>query len=132
MTEPSAACGGKSEAEEEKNKENCEALQASKATIFFSVAVGYVQSTSATPTIKTKSGNTRCSLAFFFVLYGFVGSRKFVRIEKVTVHPITFSAANRRRTGREKTSLWFYRSFHQSFIAHFICNMSDKIVDSMI
>ena len=25
----------------------------------------------ATPTIKTKSGNTRCSLAFFFVLYGF-------------------------------------------------------------
>ena len=48
-------------------------------------------------TIKTKSGNTRCSLAFFFILYGFVGLRKFVRIEKVTVHPITFSAANRRR-----------------------------------
>ena len=34
----------------------------------------------ATPTIKTKSGNTRCSLAFFFILYGFVRLRKFVRI----------------------------------------------------
>ena len=40
VTEPSAAGGGRSEAEEEKNKENCEALQASKATVFFSVAVG--------------------------------------------------------------------------------------------
>ena len=56
----------------------------------------------ATPTIKTKSGNTRCSLAFFFVLYGFVRSRKFVRIEKVTVHPITFTAANRRQKRRRR------------------------------
>ena len=40
VTEPSAAGGGKSEAKEEKNKENCEALQASKATVFFLVAVG--------------------------------------------------------------------------------------------
>ena len=40
MTEPSAASGRYSEAEEEKNKENHEALQASEATMFFSVAVG--------------------------------------------------------------------------------------------
>ena len=40
VTKPSAACGGRNEAEEEKNKENREALQASKATIFFLVAVG--------------------------------------------------------------------------------------------
>ena len=39
VTEPSAAGGGRSEAEEEKNKENCEAT-ASKATIFFLVAMG--------------------------------------------------------------------------------------------
>ena len=37
VTEPSAAGGGYSEAEEEKNKENCDALQASKTTIFFLV-----------------------------------------------------------------------------------------------
>ena len=37
VTEPSAAGGGFSEAEEKKNKENCDALQASKATIFFLV-----------------------------------------------------------------------------------------------
>ena len=48
-------------------------------------------------TIKTKSGNTMCSLAFFFILYGFVASRKINRIEKVMVHPITFTAANRRQ-----------------------------------
>ena len=105
VTEPSAAGGRYSEAQEEKNKENREALQASEATIFFLVAVGCVQSTSATPTIKTKSGNTRCSLAFFFVLYGFVRLRKFVRIEKVTVHPITFTAANRRRIGHQCASV---------------------------
>ena len=96
----------------------------------FEAGFAYILSKSLmnTPTIKTKSGNTRCSLAFFFVLYGFFMLRKMTRIEKVTVHPITFTAANRRRIGREKTSLWFYRSFHQSFIAHFICNMSDKMV----
>ena len=65
MTELSAAGGRYSEAEEEKNKENHEALQASEATIFFSVAVGYVQSTSATPTIKTKPGNTKVFPGFF-------------------------------------------------------------------
>ena len=102
MTELSAAGVRYSEAEEEKNKENHEALQASESTIFFSVVVGYVQSTSATPTIKTKSGNTRCSLAFFFVLYGFVDSRKINQIEKVTVHPITFTAANRRQNRRRR------------------------------
>ena len=53
-------------------------------------------------TIKTKSGNTRCSLAFFFVLYGFVDSRKINQIEKVTVHPITFTAANRRQNRRRR------------------------------
>ena len=37
VTEPSAAGGGYSEAKEKKNKENCDALQASKATIFFLV-----------------------------------------------------------------------------------------------
>ena len=37
VTEPSAAGGGFSEAEEEKNKENREALQASEATMFFLV-----------------------------------------------------------------------------------------------
>ena len=88
MTELSAAGGRYSEAEEEKNKENHEALQASEATIFFSVAVGYVQSTSATPTIKTKSGNTRCSLASFFVLYGFVELRKIIYVPRFMVHPI--------------------------------------------
>ena len=55
-----------------------------------------------TRTIKTKSGNTRCSLAFFFVLYGFVDSRKINQIEKVTVHPITFTAANRRQNRRRR------------------------------
>ena len=33
-----------------------------------------------------------CSLAFFFILYGFVASRKISQIEKVMVHPITFTA----------------------------------------
>ena len=43
-----------------------------------------------------------CSLAFFFILYGFVGLRKFVRIEKVTVHPITFPGQTVSKTdGRE-------------------------------
>ena len=45
-----------------------------------------------TRTIKKKSGNTMCSLTFFFVVYGFVGLSKIDRIEKVTVHPITFTA----------------------------------------
>ena len=40
-TEPSAACGRWSEAEEEKNKEQCEALPASRATMFFSVSRGF-------------------------------------------------------------------------------------------
>ena len=48
MTEPSAACGRENEAEEEKNKEHREALQAREATIFFSVAMG---SSPVTPTI---------------------------------------------------------------------------------
>ena len=49
VTEPSAACGGRSEAEEGKNKELGEALQASIMTMFFQVAVG---SNPATPTNK--------------------------------------------------------------------------------
>lgn len=62
----------------------------------FEAGFAYILSKSLmnTRTIKTKSGNTRCSLAFFFVLYGFVDSRKINQIEKVTVHPITFTAAN--------------------------------------
>ena len=70
----------------------------------FEAGFAYILSKSLmnTPTIKTKSGNTMCSLAFFFILYGFVGLRKFVRIEKVTVHPITFSAANRRQNRRRR------------------------------
>ena len=113
MTELSAAGGRYSEAEEEKNKENHEALQASEVTIFFSVAVGYVQSTSATPTIKTKSGNTRCSLTFFFVLYGFVASRKINRIEKVTVHPITFPTATASAENKVVRQISLYFKTHR-------------------
>ena len=63
---------------------------------------GYVRSTSATPTIKTKSGNTRCSLAFFFVLYGFFMLRKITDPAQMADHPITFSAANRRQKRRRR------------------------------
>ena len=57
MTEPSAAGGRYSEAEEEKNKENHEALQASEATMFFSVAVGKCEASPLRPP-KYNLGNT--------------------------------------------------------------------------
>ena len=53
MTEPSAAGGRYSEAEEEKNKENHEALQASEATMFFSVDVGKCEAPPLRPLKRT-------------------------------------------------------------------------------
>ena len=63
MTEPSAAGGRYSEAEEEKNKENHEALQASEATMFFSVAVGKCE---ASPTPTTETDRTFSLVCFCF------------------------------------------------------------------
>ena len=58
MTEPSAAGGRYSEAEEEKNKENREALQASGATMFFLVAVGMCKAHPPLRPPKYNLGNT--------------------------------------------------------------------------
>ncbi len=40
-TEPSAACGGCNEAEEEKNRENCDAERRARRPLFFSVSRGF-------------------------------------------------------------------------------------------
>ena len=40
-TEPSAACGGCNEAEEEKNRENCDAERQARRPLFFSVSRGF-------------------------------------------------------------------------------------------
>ncbi len=67
VTEPSTAGGGRSEAEEEKNKENCEAPQASKATIFFLVAVG------SSPATRTKNHRLSSDRLCFFFYKGLEG-----------------------------------------------------------
>ena len=76
-------------------------------------STNFIESVIHIHTIKTKSGNTMCSLAFFFVLYGFAASRKINRIEKVTVRPIIFPTATASAENKVVRQISLYFKTHR-------------------
>ena len=95
----------------------------------FEAGFAYILSKSLmnTRTIKTKSGNTKCSLAFFFALYRFFMLRKIVQTEKVTVHPITFPTATASAENKVVRQISLYFKTHRKKQFHLYLGTDSEV-----